>query len=105
MCERAFLAIALVCAFVFATAAPSNAGTFNPSWTRTEAQSYAWHGLHERYTFGGGKFIDNDRWDASCTYSCTSTQEGIDCSGFAAKVFAVPYQTPETTAYHPYPTY
>ena len=84
---------------------PADAATYNPNWTRDQAQSYAWHGLAERYVFGGSKFINNDKWDASCSTSCTATQEGTDCSGFAAKVFAVPYVTAETTVYHPYPTY
>jgi hypothetical protein len=84
---------------------PATAASYDRNWTRTQAQSYAWHGLRERYVFGGSKFINNDTWDASCSYSCSSVQEGIDCSGFAAKVYAVPYQTAETTVYHPYATF
>jgi hypothetical protein len=83
----------------------ADAATYNRAWKRTDGQSYAWHGLRERYVFGGAKFINDDKWDAACSSSCTATQEGIDCSGFAAKVYAVPYQTPEDTVYHPYPTY
>src|SRR5947207_3225831 len=96
---------ALIASSVFLRTPPSHAASFNTSWKRTDAQSYAWHGLRERYVLGGAKFINNDRWDGACSYSCSSTQEGIDCSGFAAKVYAVPYYTGETTVYHPYPTF
>lgn len=97
--------IVIVGLLVIALVRPADAATYNRNWTRTDAQSYAWHGLNERYVFGGGKFINNDRWDPGCGTSCTAVQEGIDCSGFAAKVYAVPYQTNETTVYHPYPTF
>jgi hypothetical protein len=90
---------------VFGSSGPVHATSFDRSWRRSDAQSYAWHGLRERYVFGGSKFINNDSWDAPCSSSCTSTQEGTDCSGFASKVFAVPYLTTETTVYHPYPTF
>jgi len=97
---------ALVSASIlFGFVAPANAASYNRSWTRTNAQSYAWHGLRERYVFGGSKFINNDKWDPGCSSSCTSAQEGTDCSGFAAKVYAVPYLTAEATVYHPYPTF
>jgi hypothetical protein len=90
---------------VFASSGSARAVSFDRDWRRTDAQAYAWHGLRERYVFGGSKFINNDAWDPACSSSCTAAQEGTDCSGFAAKVFAVPYLTPETTVYHPYPTY
>jgi hypothetical protein len=105
MKTRLFVGAVLVSATLFGVAAPAGAATYNPDWTRTDAQSYAWHGLKERYVLGGGKFINNDRWDPGCNYSCTSAQEGIDCSGYAAKVFAVPYSISETSYAHPYPTY
>ncbi len=103
--ERVIIAALVAWSFTMATAPPSRAAGFDPYYTRTQAQSYAWHGLHERYVLGGSRFIDNDKWDPACAYSCDATQEGIDCSGFAAKVFAVPYLTNEKTVYHPYPTY
>jgi len=84
---------------------PRPASAYCPTWTRYDAQAYAWRGLHERYVFGGSKFIDNDRWDPGCASSCTVLQEGADCSGFAAKVYAVPDESGESAVYHPYPTY
>jgi hypothetical protein len=102
---KAAIATFVLALVVIGSTGRADAASFNRNWTRYNAQNDAFHGLRERYTFGGSKFINNDRWDAACTSSCTSTQEGIDCSGFAAKVYAVPYQTPETTVYHPYPTF
>src|SRR5437763_12788674 len=87
----------LVASTVFLRMPASHAASYDSHWSRTSAQSYAWHGLSERYVLGGGKFINNDRWDSACSYACSSVQEGIDCSGFAAKVYAVPYLTNETT--------
>jgi hypothetical protein len=105
MFERSLVFALIAWMFFLATAGPSHAASYDPKYTRDKAAAYAWHGLRERYTFGGSKFINNDRWDPACTYSCSSTQEGTDCSGFAAKVLAVPYLTSEKTVYHPYPTY
>jgi cell wall-associated NlpC family hydrolase len=49
---------------------------------RSSAESYAHAGLNERYVFGGTTFYDNDSWDGN---------EGIDCSAYVSKAWALPY--------------
>jgi hypothetical protein len=49
---------------------------------RSSAQSYAYAGLNEQYVFSGTTFYDNDSWDAN---------EGIDCSAYVSKAWALPY--------------
>jgi hypothetical protein len=86
----AFATTALVAAIV----RPAEA--YDPYWTRDpQAWDYARDGVHERYVFGGAKFRNNDQWDSD---------EGADCSGYAAKVWAVDRYTYPMTFYHPFST-
>ncbi len=73
----------------------SPAEAYSSTWSHDDAHYYAYRGIHERYVYGGSKFRDNNRWDSD---------EGIDCSGFAAKAWAVEHETAHMTVYHPYST-
>lgn len=77
------------------TGVSSPARAYSANWDHYNAANYAYLGVHERYDLGGGKFRDNNRWDSD---------EGIDCSGFAAKAWAIPNYTTPMTYYHPYST-
>ena len=72
------------------------ADAYSTTWTKSQALNYAGDGLWERYVFGGAKFRNNNYWDSD---------EGIDCSGYVAKVWAVDRYTYPMTFYHPYSTY
>jgi hypothetical protein len=108
---RVLVATALASWLIIQAAPP--AAAYNRYLTRTSAHAYAIAGVHERYTWGGGKFINNNRWDPGCAYvngagtqwvPCNSAREGIDCSGFASKVYAIPNTTSQTSYDHPYGT-
>jgi hypothetical protein len=72
------------------------AQAFDSDWTRDpQGWNYARDGVNERYVFGGSTFRNNDKWD---------NDEGADCSGYAAKVWAVDRYTYPMTVYHPYST-
>ncbi|MBI5381892.1 MAG: discoidin domain-containing protein [Opitutae bacterium] len=77
----------------------SAAGAYDPNYTKAQCDAYTFHGLGERYVFGGSiGWIDNDVWDASST-------EGTDCSDFVARCLALPQYTAEhTNTGHPYGT-
>jgi hypothetical protein len=91
--------VSLLTALAFFSAAlvglGSPAQAYDASWDHNDAAWYAWTGVYERYVFGGSKWRDNNRWDSD---------EGTDCSGFAAKAWAVPNYTSTMTTYHPYST-
>jgi hypothetical protein len=87
------LAVAALAAIVFAMAEPADA--YDRGWTRTTASNYANTGVKEKYVLGGSKWRDNNLWDAD---------EGADCSGYAAKAWAVDKTTAIGTSYHPYST-
>ena len=72
------------------------AAAYSDVWTKSDAYWYADGGLWERYVLGGGTFIDNNYWDSN---------EGIDCSGYVDKVFALEDWTWPTDYYHPYSTW
>lgn len=69
-------------------------------WAKGDAYTYAYHGLGERYVFGGTKgWIDNNTWDSSST-------EGVDCSEYVRRVWALPsYVGEHASTSHPYTTY
>jgi hypothetical protein len=71
------------------------AAAYSTAWTKAQALDYAGDGLYERYVFGGAKFRNNNTWDSD---------EGLDCSGYVAKVWAVDRYTYPMTFYHPYST-
>ncbi|MDB6026080.1 MAG: hypothetical protein JWM68_2303, partial [Verrucomicrobiales bacterium] len=73
---------------------------YTSAWTKSQCDSYSLHGLSERYVFGGDKgWIDNGSWDSSST-------EGVDCSAYTARVWALPgYIGEHTFGSHPYSTY
>lgn len=71
------------------------ASAYDSTWSRTQASYYAWYGVYERYVLGGATYRDNNYWDSD---------EGADCSGYAAKVWAVDKYTYSMTFYHPYST-
>lgn len=81
----------------------TSAQAYSTSWTRDQAESYAWHGVSERYVYGGDKgWIDNNVWDSSTT-------EGVDCSSFVPRVYAIDgagqsYLGEHTAGGHPYNT-
>ena len=72
------------------------ADAYSTTWTKAQALDYAGDGLYERYEYGRAQFRNNDTWDSD---------EGIDCSGYVAKVWAVDRYTYPMTNYHPYGTY
>lgn len=63
------------------------AAASHSAWSRSSAFWYAYTGLYERYVFGGAKWINNDVWDPA---GQQSGQEGVDCSAYASKAFALP---------------
>ncbi len=68
-------------------------------WAKGDAYNYGYHGLRERYVFGGAKgWIDNNTWDASST-------EGVDCSEYVRRLWALPgYVGEHASTSHPYST-
>lgn len=88
-------------AAVILTAQP--AAAFDATWTRNDANAYSAKGVGERYVLDtyNGTFIDNDYWDPA---GFPPNGEGIDCSGFVGKAWAVPSWTDPTTYSHPYDT-
>src|SRR5687768_14257886 len=73
---------------------------YSSAFTKAQCDAYSAHGLNERYVFGGDKgWIDNNSWDSSST-------EGVDCSAYTARVWALPgYIGEHTFGSHPYSTY
>jgi hypothetical protein len=71
------------------------AQAYSTTWTKAQALDYATDGLWEKYVFGRAQFRNNNTWDSD---------EGMDCSGYAAKVWAVDRYTYPMTNYHPYST-
>ena len=88
--------IALVSVTTAVVAAPERSGAYEDTWCTGNAYFYAWDGLWERYVYGGGMWDPNDYWD---------DYEGVDCSGYVNKVFALEDWTWPTDYYHPYSTY
>jgi hypothetical protein len=85
--------VVLVTGLMVATMRP--AAAYSTTWTKTQALDYAKDGVYERYVWGGAQFRNNDTWDSD---------EGVDCSGYAAKVWAVDRYTYPMTFHHPYST-
>jgi len=78
------------------TALAAGAFAYDPNWRRSDADNYSFTGLNERYLWGGTTWIDNDYWDSN---------EGVDCSGYVTKVWAIPNYTATTQDDgHPYNT-
>lgn len=77
----------------------SLAQAYDANYTKAQADAYSYHGLNERYVFGGDEgWIDNNVWDASST-------EGVDCSSYVPRCLAIPNLIGEHTASsHPYNT-
>lgn len=79
------------------------AQAYDPSWTKAQCDTYSYHGLGERYVFGGDKgWIDNNSWDSSTT-------EGVDCSSYVPRCWAIEgagqtYLGEHTAGGHPYHT-
>jgi hypothetical protein len=92
--KLALAALGGVLVSLFGAVSPAHA--YDTTWTRNTAANYAYSGVHERYVYGGSKWRDNNTWDSD---------EGADCSGFAAKAWAVEHATAIGTTYHPYSTY
>ncbi len=63
------------------------------SWTRANAQSYAYVGNKEGYQWGGGCNNDDDRDNqpGDPTETSSTMGEGTDCSGLVFKSWALPY--------------
>src|SRR4051812_19825071 len=77
-----------------------SAQAYDANWKKSQCDTYSFHGLNERYVFGGDMgWIDNDVWDSSST-------EGLDCSSYVPRCWAIPSLLGEHTASnHPYSTY
>src|SRR5688500_9060489 len=79
------------------------ARAYDPNWSKDQADSYSQHGLGERYVFGGDKgWINNNVWDSSTT-------EGVDCSSYVPRVWAIDgsgqtFLGEHTAGGHPYST-
>src|ERR1041384_2365103 len=75
------------------------AHAYDANYKRSQCDTYSFHGLNERYVFGGDiGWIDNDVWDSSST-------EGIDCSDYVPRCMALPSLVGEHThTGHPYST-
>ena len=89
-----FIALAVLLGTTTALGHPARA--YDVTWTKAKALDYAGDGLYEKYVFGRGQFRNNNTWDSD---------EGLDCSGYVAKAWAVDRYTYPMTNYHPYGTY
>jgi len=99
MLRSVFRPIATLAAafLVGAIVVPTPVSAYMQDWTRSpDAISYAYKGLHEKYVLGGKTFIDNDIWDSN---------EGIDCSSYVSKVWAIPNYYAPTDVVTLYTTY
>jgi len=85
--------VVMLSSLIAGTVSPAQA--YSSNWSHNSAAWYAYYGVHERYVFGGAKYRNNNRWDSD---------EGIDCSGYAAKAWAVDRYTSSMTYHHPYST-
>lgn len=66
---------------------------YSPNWTKTQCEQYAASGLGNCYEYGG-----DAGWGG--------VQEGVDCSAYCSRVWAIPgYISQTTTGSHPYSTY
>lgn len=66
---------------------------YSPTWTQSQCESYAASGIGHCYEYGG-----DGGWGGA--------EEGVDCSSFCSRVWAIPgYITQTTTGAHPYSTY
>lgn len=66
---------------------------YSPNWTQSECENYAASGLGSCYEYGG-----DAGWGG--------TEEGVDCSAYCSRVWAIPgYISTTTTGSHPYSTY
>jgi len=68
-------------------------GSAMSSWTRANAQSYAYVGNKEGYQWGGGCNNDDDRDNSpgQPTEQTSTKGEGTDCSGLVYKSWALPH--------------
>ena len=73
----------------------ASAWEYDPYRSKSASLEYAKDGVWERYLFGGATFRNNNTWDSD---------EGADCSGYAAKVWAVDRYSWPMDFYHPYST-
>ena len=80
------------------------AQAYDTTWKKSQCDTYSYHGLGERYVFGGDAgWIDNNVWDSSST-------EGLDCSSYVPRCWATDgpsdsYLGEHTAGSHPYSTY
>lgn len=66
---------------------------YNANWTQDQCEQYAASGIGHCYSFGG-----DAGWGG--------THDGVDCSAYCARVWAIPgYISQTTTGAHPYSTY
>ncbi|MHC5083722.1 MAG: right-handed parallel beta-helix repeat-containing protein, partial [Planctomycetota bacterium] len=72
---------------------------YDPSWSKSQCDIYSFHGLGERYVYGGNKgWLDNDTWDDPAV-------EGVDCASYVCRCLALPeYVAESTPAPYPYTT-
>jgi hypothetical protein len=85
-----------VIALILGLVPRAQAWEYDPYRSKEASWDYARDGVRERYEWGGAKFRNNDNWD---------NDEGADCSGYAAKVWAVDHYSYPMTYYHPYSTF
>ncbi len=86
-------------ALIILTIHPAEAA-YDANWKKSQCDTYSFHGLNERYVFGGDMgWIDNNVWDSTST-------EGVDCSSYVPRCWAIPSLLGEHTfSNHPYSTY
>lgn len=70
---------------------------YDANWKKSQCDSYSYHGLDERYVFGGSAgWRNNNQWDSD---------EGTDCSDYVPRCLALPSYVGEFTGSgHPYST-
>lgn len=77
--------------------------------TREEIETLAKYGVGYSYWWGHGRWNYDGQNPGSCSGSCPNCTHtgsyGADCSGFVAKAWQVPSDSPITTNAHPYSTY
>lgn len=79
--------------------AASAGAAYDAGWTRSDCSAYSYHGLSERYVYGGNKgWIDNNTWDSTSV-------EGVDCASYVCRCLALPsYVAENQSATYPYTT-
>lgn len=87
------------CTVLYFAAAFGAIAAYDPTWTKSQCNTYSYNGLKERYVYGGNKgWINNNAFD-------DATIEGVDCASYVSRCLALPeYVAEDKAASYPYTT-